>query len=202
MPSRATSHRAFGPARRAAIHGALAAVVVAALASCATWRAPESTRLTDDDLIATTDAMATKLGESDFLRERGPGSDPIVIAINKVQNLTSDIIPEREQWWMMARVRDRLNVNALRRERAVAFVVPKEFLVAGREAGAYDEVAAMGRAPTHAMEATFRSATRSGGRARADAYLCEYRITDLADSGLCWTDTFEFKKAALGRSYD
>lgn len=188
-------------------------VIVAALAVSAWWLAgcvsarPRSSTLTTEDLVVTTNEMAAQLSASEFLGARTAESEPIVIAIDKVQNLTSDIIPEGQQWWMMAAVRDRLNVNALRRERNVRFVIPAAHLRAGMERGNLEDGVAS-RAPTHQMSATFHSATRTsrgtrgGPAARTDAYLCEYRITDLSTGELKWTGEFEFKREAFGRAYD
>src|SRR5947209_6180918 len=54
----------------------------------------------------------------------------------------------------------------------------------------------------HEMDATFRSATRSKGKDRTEAYLVEYRITTLATGELVWDESFEFKRVATGLSYD
>lgn len=161
--------------------------------------APRSTALTTDDLRATATQMAAKLSESAFLAGRTPDSPRMVIAIDKVQNLTSDLIPEAQQWYLMARVRASQPVAALSAQRNIAFVIPAERLAAAR---AIDPDYARDRAPTHAMSATFRSATRAAALDRTDAYLCDFRITDLATGELAWTDIVEFKRAARGLSYD
>ena len=171
-----------------------------ALAACAATPARAST-LTSDDLVVTTDQMASQLAASEFLGSRTPESPPIVIAIDKVQNLTSDLIPEGQQWWMMARVRDQLNLNTLRRDRNVRFVIPRQYLREGMERGNLEDGVAA-RAPTHQMSATFHSATRFAKATRTDAYLCEYRITSLETGELQWSGTFEFKRAAFGKAYD
>jgi hypothetical protein len=175
-------------------------VVVLVLAGCA--GPPRSTALTVDDLEATTQAMADKLSGSDLLRGRTAESEAMIVAIDKVQNLTSDLIPEGQQWWMMARVRDKLNVNALRRDRNVRFVIAKERLLRGMEEGNFEATTGKERSPTHAMSATFRSLTRSAGKDRTEAYACEYRITQIGSGELKWSDTFEFKRVAFGKGYD
>src|SRR6185295_14329622 len=98
----------------------------AILPSCES--APQSSTLSVDDLQATTSEMAAKLAASDFLRSRTPDSERIVIAINKVENLTSDIIPESDQWWMMARVRDAQGIRTLSEQKNIRVVIPAEFL--------------------------------------------------------------------------
>lgn len=177
----------------------IAAGSLAPLSGCST--PARASTLTGDDLVVTTDQMASRLAASEFLGTRTPDSPPIVVAIDKVQNLTSDLIPEGQQWWMMARVRDQLNTNTLRRDRNVRFVIPQQFLREGMERGNFEEGVAQ-RAPTHEMAATFRSATRFAKAARTDAYMCEYRITDITTGELQWTGEFEFKRAAFGKAYD
>lgn len=174
---------------------------VMALAGCASAQA-KTTTLSASDLEATSTEIAAKLRASDFLKDRGPGSPRMVIAINKVENLTSDLIPSSEQWWLMQRVRDSIGIQTLSKELNVKFVIPAKFLREARRKGTLPEDAALERNPTHEMSATFRTATRTAKLDRTDAYLCEYRITDLRDGTLDWSDSFEFKRTAFGRSYD
>ncbi len=163
---------------------------------------PKTTVLTTDDLDATTKDMAAKLASSKFLAERTPESERMVIAISKVENLSSDIITESEEWSLMQRVRDSLPIVDLGKQRNLVFVIPAEHLKAGQAKGAYDAEFAKGRKPTHEMDATFRSATRAVGKDRTDAYLVDYRVTNLSSGALVWSETFEFKRVAKGRSYD
>jgi hypothetical protein len=172
-----------------------------AIGGCATAPA-KTTSLSMSDLEATCAEIAAKLRASDFLNGRGPDSPRMVVAINKVENLTSDVIPSSEQWWLMQRVRDSIGIQTLSRERNVRFVIPAKFLREAQRKGTLAEDAALERSPTHEMTATFRTATRTAKLDRTDAYLCEYRITDLSDGTLEWSETFEFKRTAFGRSYD
>ncbi|MCA9273404.1 MAG: hypothetical protein KDA31_10185 [Phycisphaerales bacterium] len=160
-----------------------------------------STRLTVDDIEEITTQMSAKLRASEFLAARGADSAPMTIAIQRVTNLSSDVIPVSEQWYLMDRVRNSLPIIELGRDRNLAFVIPAERLEELRALG-FDAGAAANRAPTHVMDAVFRSATRSGQAHRTDFYLCEYRITDLETGALAWADSFEIKRAAFGRSWD
>lgn len=172
-----------------------------ALGGCATAQA-RTTTLSASDLEATSTEIAAKLRASDFLKGRGPDSPRMVIAINKVENLTSDLIPSSEQWWLMQRVRDSIGIQTLSKERNVKFVIPAKFLRDAKRKGTLPEDVALERNPTHEMSATFRTATRTAKLDRTDAYLCEYRITELASGTLEWSDSFEFKRTAFGKSYD
>ncbi len=164
--------------------------------------AAKSTRLTMGDLDDTTAVMAQKLADSRLLADRTPESPRMLIAINKVENLTSDLIPESEEWLLMERVKGSLPILNLGKERNMAFVIPANHLRAGRKRGNLPQGFAMERRPTHEMTATFHSGTRSSRKDRTDAYLVEYRITDLETGTLEWNETFEFKRAAAGLAYD
>lgn len=181
--------------------GLISLAAMLALGGCATAQA-KTTTLSASDLEATSTEIAAKLRASDFLKGRGPDSPRMVVAINKVENLTSDLIPSSEQWWLMQRVRDSIGLQTLSKERNVKFVIPAKFLRDAQRKGTLPEDAALERSPTHEMSATFRTATRTAQLDRTDAYLCEYRITDLSDGTLDWSDSFEFKRTAFGRSYD
>lgn len=163
-----------------------------------------ATTLTADDLAQATEEMAEKLRSSDFLKGRSAESPPITVAIRRVQNRTTDLIPEGEQWWLMTRVRDRLDANALRRERNITFVIPAEQLKKALAAGTLDAGAAAQREPTHVMTATFLSATRlaQGAAARTEVYQIKYQILDLREEGVLWEDTFDFKRQGWGKLYD
>jgi hypothetical protein len=178
----------------------LCAVMAGALVGCA--GGAKSTQLTAGDLEETTGVMAQKLAESRFLADRTPESPRMVIAVNKVENLSSDMIPEGEQWWLMERVKGSLPIVELGKQKNLAFVIPAEHLRAARAKGTLPEEYAANRRPTHEMGATFRSGTRMARLDRTDAYLVEYRITDLATGALEWNETFEFKRAAAGLAYD
>lgn len=173
---------------------------VATLGGCAST--PRRSTLTVEDFEETTRVMADRLRGSDLLAARTGESPRMVIAIAKVQNLTSDLIPESQQWYLMKRVQGSLPIGTLSRERNVAFVIPREQLDAALAANSLDAGTGAARRPTHEMTATFHSATRDAGKDRTDAYLVEYRITDLATGELKWTETFEFKREAVGRAYD
>lgn len=188
---------------RTAVLCAAAAAIGAGLAAtpgCASPK-PKSSRLAVDDIAHAARELAARLTESDFLQGRSPESERIVVAISKVENLTADIIPEPDRWYMMVKVRDSASIDALRRLRNIVFVVPREHLGESVETE-FDRAFASGRRPTHEMTATFRGAVRAAGRDRTDAYLCELRITSLDTRELAWTGIVEFKKTAFGRAYD
>jgi hypothetical protein len=183
--------------------GLLACVtILSGLAACAS--APggaSSTRLTADDLQEITAQMAAKLRDSEFLASRSPESEPITVAIQRVTNLSSDLIPQSEQWWLMERVRSSLPIVELGKQRSLAFLIPAERVQELRQLG-FEPGLMSQRNPTHVMDAVFRSVTRSGGAARTDLYMCEYRITRIDTGQLVWADSFELKRAAFGRSWD
>jgi hypothetical protein len=185
------------------MHRALSIFVVcgcALLGGCAGMRS--TTTLTSGDIDATTSAMAAKLAASKFLQDRTADSPRMVVAISKVENLSSDLIPEGEQWLLMQKVRDSLPIVQLGKDKNLVFVIPAEHLRAGQRSGNLPLETGQNRKPTHEMDATFRSATRSRGIDRTDAYLVEYRVTDLANGELVWDESFEFKRIARGLSYD
>lgn len=171
-------------------------VLASCLCACGSG-APKSSRLEVGDIEHTAKELAAKLSESDFLRGRSADSPRVVIAITRVENLSADVIPEADRWYLMARVRDSQGVQELRRLRNVVFILPGAY---ERSNSADDPPAE--RRPTHEMLATLHSATRTAGKDRTDAYLCEMRITSLDTGEIVWSGLVEFKKTAFGKSYD
>lgn len=169
---------------------------------------PQSTRLSLGDLNVLTAQMASSLAGSDFLRNRTPQSAPITVVVNKVENLTYDVIPPAEQWMLMVRVRASLPIQTVGQQKNVFFQITPERVAALREMGF--EVDEQPAPPaTHLMTATFRSSERISGPEksepadlREDYYYLEYRIVELASGQLVWSDAFEFKREAKGRLID
>lgn len=162
----------------------------------------QRTILTVDDYEHVSSELAQKLQDSEFLRDRTVDSPRIIIAIRKVVNLTSDVIPTSAQWYMVARMVDSLPMAELRADKNLAFMVPAERLREARKHGDCSDALPLDGSATHTMLAEFRSMTRTADRARTDMYYCPCRIVDLATGEEVWTGKVEFKKAAEGRSWD
>lgn len=145
--------------------------------------------------------MSAGLRASEFLRDRSPASPLIVVAVSKVDNLSSDIIAEGEKWRLMDSVIDSEAMRALRAERNIRFVIPAEKLrlLRGSEG---DGSIGVDRRPTHAMSAVIRSVTRTAGRDRTDLYIARYTITDINSGETAWEGEFLLKRAAVGKSYN
>lgn len=188
-------------------HKVVIVVMLVALAGCSA--PPRSTRLTIGDLNEATTRMTTSLAMSDLIRDRGPDSPRMVIVINKVENLTTDLIPVAEQWMMIARLRGAMPIQELSRNKNILFQIDPRRHRLLRDAG-YEEDFGPTIEPTHVMTATFRSSRREvrdpakGGHVVrvADLYALEYSITDLVTRQLQWTDRFEFQREAVGLRID
>lgn len=182
-------------------------IAVMLLSGCASSNRV-STRMTTDDLIESTERMAQSLAASDMLQGRTPNSPQMVVTINRVQNLTSDIIPLSEQWMVIARVRNAMPIQELSQKRNIVFVIPPEQQQTLREAGYDADLGKPTLEPTHVMTATFLSAARTGQNAkgltrqRTDLYYLEYSVFDLNTRQVAWSDRFEFKREASGLLID
>jgi len=194
------------PSGRGECRVVLAALVLlcVALPSCAspTRTSGQSTVITNEDLTEITTEITERLKASDFLAQRTPDSPPLTITLRKVINYTSDVLREGDRWYLMYRVLDSFSIRTLSQEKNIRIVIPVERLAELRANVSDAERAASLRAPTHVMEAIFRSVTASSGKDRTDAYYCQYRVTELAVGEVVWSDRFEFKRAAVGRAYN
>ena len=199
--------RARGRARQAA--GGLAAAlalaatgasVLVAASGCASGGG--TTRLRVEDFEEVTASMAADLREASFLAEQDPASEPWTISIEKAINVSSDVIPEAERWYLVQKVRSGLPMLDLAREKNLTFVIPAETWrrVMGGVDG--DAPPSPDREPTHQMRAEFRSITRTAGLARTDAYVVFYAISDLRTGLEVWNGEYVFKRAAHGRAWD
>src|SRR5688572_30291523 len=119
-----------GPARQAlskslprATLAWIAVTLLLALTACKTER---STRMTVNDFDDMAAEMAQSLARSPMLAGRNADSPPMVVSINKVENLSSDVMSEGEQWGVIAKIRGSLPIRELRQTKNVAFVIPAE----------------------------------------------------------------------------
>lgn len=161
-----------------------------------------TTRLAADDFADVANAVAAQLTASAALADRRPENPVWIVAIDRVENLSSDVIPVSEQWWLMAKLRASLPMRTLSQAKAVRFVIPAEHLKEVRARDPELAEAAPERAPTHRMGAVFRSVTRMGENGRTDLYRVDFDLVNLSDGELEWSGSYEFKRLAFGRSWD
>ena len=195
--------------RRLLIHAAVMApfmVIIAAagLSGCQSTAA-RSTRMTVDDLNAMAGAMAQSLAASDALRDRTAASPPWVISVDKVLNLSNDVMTEAEQWFVIAKLRGSLPLQAMAKQRNIRFVIPAQQVRKMRRDPNLDThgiTFGAQRKPTHQMNATFHSANRGDATNQTEWYYCEFQIIDLATAIPVWADKFEYKRGAVGHVWD
>lgn len=133
----------------------------------------------------------------------------MVIVINKVENLTTDLIPPAQQWMLMARLRGALPIQELADRRNIVFQVEPQRWALVREAG-FDGDLGTAKPPTHVMSAVYRSARREvrdpkehgAVVAVTDLYDLRYTITNLQTRQIEWTDDFLIKRYARGLRID
>jgi hypothetical protein len=155
------------------------------------------------DLIDMTDRMARSFATHEAISRRTPQDEPWVISIDRVVNHTNEVIPEREKWLYVARLRALLAQTDLAKDRHVLWVMPPErWAMVQEEVGEGDAPPDMRLRPTHVLTAEFSALTNTSGRGRSDAYLAEYHLTNLDTGAIVWSDRWEVKRAVSGRTYD
>lgn len=173
-----------------------------ALAGCQTQR---TSRISVEDYQEMAAAMAQSLRRSEAFADRSPQSEPWVVSFDKVLNLSSEIMPRGEQWYVVSAVRGAQPINSLWQDKRVSFVIPAQHAIDQRatiEAERIDKGFGSERGVTHTITATFRSVTRASADARVDVYQCEFQMIDLNTGVPVWNDLFEFKRAARGSIRD
>lgn len=196
-----------GPAMPSATHRFISSLclcvsVVNTLYSVGCVAPAKSTRLQTRDFQDISTEVGASLQSSEFLRERTPESPLMLIAIHKIDNLTTDLVSEGEKWFLMDRVMNSGVMDALRRERNIRFVIPAEKLEALAERNLWAAPIAPERRPTHTMTASLRNVVRAAGLDRTDLYAAHYTITALDSGENVWTGEYLLKRTAEGRSYN
>jgi hypothetical protein len=192
-------------------------ISVLALFSLCGCAGGKSTRLTAEDLSSVASDIGQKLAASEFIQARDASSERMTIALNRAENLTDDLVPHRELWYLMSSVRDNAGLVELGKAKNFALVIPAERLAGNDNRAAISEQSVMlgegnvatNRKPTHTIEATLRNAVRTStqqaraaGFARSDIYLADFRLQALNSGELVWSDSVEIKRQAFGRSFD
>ncbi len=164
-----------------------------------------TTRIKWSDLDETVNRMIDSLAGSDLLAKRSAEAERMTIMINRVENLTSDVIPISEQWMLVAKVRDAMPMQELARQRNVHFVITPERRAMLKSAGYFGDFESNYASPTHLMSARFESARRSGYSRknkptdiRTEYYFMRYEIANIATEEIQWSDRFEFKRESEG----
>lgn len=181
---------------------AIALAFIGILSGCAGPPRTQTTFLRAADLVEMTDRMAASFAETDAIASRTPSSPPWVVSIDRVVNHTNQVIPDREKWLYIGRLRTRLAEARVGADMNITWVVPPErWPIIAEELGR-DEPAGLRLPPTHVLTATFSSLTNTSGAGRSDAYLCRYELVDLDGGRIVWSDAWEVKRAIGGRTYD
>ena len=173
------------------------------IAGCAAR--PQTTRMTVDDFQVISSAMATSFLASNALARRTPNSPLWIVSLDKVTNLSSDVMTTDEQWAIMARLLGQMPIASLWQQKNIRFVLPPERTEQIRQSDINDEARGdfgAARNVSHTMTATFTSITRAQATDRTDIYYCEFDIINLTKGLAVWNDRFKYKRAARGHIWN
>ena len=173
------------------------------LVGCNSTPKAHTTFLRSVDLVDMTDTMAQAFANEPLISSRTAGDSPWIISMYRVVNHTNQIIPDREKWLYLARLRALLAESDIARSRNLIWIIPPErWPIVAQELDASDEPHGLRMNPTHLLTAEFHALTNTSGKGRSDAYLCSYQLVDLKSSTIVWEAAWEVKRAVEGRTYD
>ncbi len=98
--------------------------------------------------------MVNALQSSSFFSSRNASSPKAIITIKKVENLTTDIIPEGEQWMFVLRIWNDDAVQALAKSKNVVTQVSRERLDQLQKQ--FPDARSSFETPTHEMSASLK----------------------------------------------
>lgn len=161
----------------------------------------QTTRMTVSDINQMGARMAQSLLHSKAIASRTAQSPAWIISIDKVRNLSSDVMTVDEQWAIMAHLRDSLPIQRLANDKNIHFVLPPERVAQlKRDLGMEVDQKGFGRAaPNHELVATFRSITRATADQRSDLYYCQFELINLHTDVPVWAGKVEFQRQAQGQ---
>ncbi len=162
-----------------------------------------TTFLRSVDLVEMTDRMAQSFAGDDVIGRRSGEDEPWIFSISRIANHTNQIIPEREKWLYVARLRAMLAQSDIAEQRSIIWIIPPErWPIVAEELGVSEEPYGLRMDPTHLLTAEFHALTNTSGQGRTDTYVCDYQLLDLDAGTIIWEDSWEVKRSASGRTYD
>jgi hypothetical protein len=174
-----------------------------AFAGCASPPQARTTFLNSVDLVNMTDRMAESFVHDATIGTRQQHEQPWVISINRVVNHTNQIIPERERWLYLGRMRALLAQTDIAQQRNIIWIVPPErWPMIAEELGTSHEPYGLRMNPTHQLTAEFHALTLTSAGGRSDTYVCSFQLIDLGTGSLVWEDAWEVKHARSGLTFD
>jgi hypothetical protein len=187
---------------RAIARGAVFILAGLALVGCSPPQV-RTTFLRSVDLIEMTDTMAQSLARDDLITARQPDDEPWVISMYRVVNHTNQIIPDREKWLYLARLRALLARTDISEQRSLIWVIPPErWPIVAEELGVSEEPYGLRMSPTHQLTAEFNALTITSAAGRSDTYVCAYQLIDLHRGTIVWEAAWDVKRAVQGVTYD
>lgn len=189
--------------KTAAFAPAIAAVLLSALTACHPNLA-NTTRFSVEDFQEIGAKMAASLRACEAIRARTPQDAPWTVSVQKVTNLSSDILTPGEQWYAVKKIQSSQPIRQLWDSHHVELVLNAEeaALQTGQQPQEFDANYAKDRKVTHVITATYRSATRNQNDARSDLYVCIFEMKELATGKSVWSDEFLIKRQAFGSLRD
>lgn len=196
-------------ARRMMALPAAATLLLGVAGGCATTPGPRTTRLADADLTQAVLTVRDQLAGSAFLTSRDAGSPEARLVVRRVENLSTDRIPEAEQWSLVSRVLAAEGMQDLLRSKIITVQLPPEKVRLLERGGLTFGEFQQESWPTHLLEAQIASATRAGsltgGRdadIRKEYYLLSFTIEEVQSRALLWQGTTEVAREVWGSVVD
>jgi hypothetical protein len=182
---------------------AIAAAACVVLAGCGAPPRARTTFLDSVDLVAMTNTMAASFARTEAITDRSSATEPWIISVDRISNFTNQIIPDREKWLYIGRLRARLAESDLARERAITWIIPPErWPMIAEELGVAEAPYGLRLDPTHLLTAEFHALTATTALTRSDTYVCSYQLLALEDGRIVWEDAWEVKRVARGLVFD
>lgn len=178
------------------------ALMVWPLVGCGGAPKARTTFLDSVDLVAMTSQMSQSFTQDEVINARSQDSDRWVVSIYRIVNNTNQIIPERQKWLYINRLRALLDRSDIAQRCNITWVIPPErWSIIAAETGEAEPYG-LRLEPTHLLTAEFNTLTNTSGSGRSDTYLCAYELVDLDSGRVVWQDSWEVKRAVSGRTYD
>ena len=133
-------------------------ILVLATGGCMSAPIVRTTFLGSVDLVEMTDRMAESFASDPLFAGRTDADETWVISVYRVVNHTNQIVPDREKWLYIGRLRAQLaQTDVAERYRLVWVIPPERWSMVAEELGTSQEPFGLRMDPTHLLGAEFHA---------------------------------------------
>ncbi len=159
----------------------------------------QTTALTVSDIDEVTASIIEQLVEKPVFQDRTEQTPELLITFANAINLSDDLIPDRQRWYLMLRVADAFTATAFAKQRNIVMIIPAERLRRLQRTVWTAQPVGDDRLPTHIITAEINNLQRGDARTRTDQYIFRFIVSELQTGTVLASARVQITRQAFGK---